>query len=87
MVREKVTITLDRAKAEEVRRLTGATSTSGAIDVALTETIRAARIRSDVAAYGAAPPTADEVAVASVSPDWSDLADDTDWDAISSADT
>jgi hypothetical protein len=43
MAKEKTTITVERHKVDEARRLTGAASTSAAIDVAL-----AARGRSPV---------------------------------------
>ncbi len=79
MTRRKTSVTIDPVKVEQVRRLAGASSTSAAIDFALTETIAMARIRRDVEAYLGQPPTEDEVALARVSRNWSDLADDTDW--------
>jgi hypothetical protein len=48
MAREKVTITLDRSKAERARSLLGAASTSQIIDLALERLIRAERLRRDV---------------------------------------
>ncbi len=81
MAKHKATIAVDRERVEEVRRLTGAPSTSAAIDLALRALIRAERLRHDVAAYGVAGATENEVAVARATPDWADLADDTDWDA------
>ena len=86
MAKDKATITVERRKIDEVRRLTGAASTSAAIDMALDHLIRAARLRSDVAAYTSRPPTDDEIALASISPCWEDLADDTDWDLLYGAD-
>ncbi len=59
----------------------GVPSASAAIDVALSELIRRHRLRSDVEAYAKTPPTAEETALGGTSPDWGDLADDTDWDA------
>ncbi len=82
MAKEKTTITVERRKVEEARRLTGARSTSAAIDLALDRLIRAARLRRDVAAYSGTPPTEEEMALAEVAPPWDDLADDTDWDAL-----
>ncbi len=82
MAKEKATITIDRAKVDEARRLTGAPSNSATIDVALTQLIRAERIRRDVAAYVAQPVTDEEVALSAPSANWSDLADDTDWGAV-----
>lgn len=78
----KTSVTIDRGKLDEVRRLTGAPSTSAAIDRALTEFIAMDRIRKDVAAYRREPPTDAELALARVPHDWSDLADDTDWNAL-----
>jgi len=81
MAKEKATITVDRAKLAEARAVLGVTSASAAIDVALTEVIRRARLRHDIEAYTTTPPTDHEAAFGEVVPDWSDLADDTDWDA------
>ena len=80
MAREKATITVDREKLAEARTRLGAPSASAAIDVALTELLRRHRLRDDLKAYAAAPPTVEEAAPALVPPDWGDLADDTDWD-------
>ena len=81
MAKEKATITVDRAKLAEARTLLGAPSASAAIDIALSELIRRARLRRDVEAYTAVPPTDDERALSEARPGWDDLADDTDWDA------
>ncbi|MGI8684854.1 MAG: type II toxin-antitoxin system VapB family antitoxin [Acidimicrobiales bacterium] len=81
MAKEKATITVDRAKLAEARALLGVKSASAAIDIALTDVIRRARIRHDVEAYARVPPTDEEFALAGVRPGWADLADDTDWDA------
>jgi len=51
------------------------------VDVVLTDLIRRYRVRHDVEAYTRTPPTAEEAAIGQAHPDWSDLADDTDWDA------
>ncbi len=82
MAREKVTIMAEREKIARVRELTGTQSASDAIDVALNALLRNERIRNDVAAYVAHPPTAEEIAIAHHRPNWSDLADDTDWEAL-----
>jgi hypothetical protein len=82
MAREKATITVDRTKVETVRAFTGARSTSQAIDLALSELIRAEQLRRDVEAYAKVPPTEDDIALALTRPDWDDLADDTDWSAL-----
>jgi hypothetical protein len=82
MAREKATITVDRAKLERVRAVTGASSASQAIDLALAEVIRLDRLRKDIAAYRMQPPFEDEIAIAQTRPGWSDLADDTDWNAV-----
>lgn len=81
MVREKATITVDRAKLAEARAILGVSSASAAIDIALTDLIRRARLRRDVRAYVRRPTTDEEAAVGESSPDWTDLADETDWDA------
>ena len=81
MAREKATITVDREKLSEARAMLGAPSASAAIDVALSELIRRHRVRNDVQAYARTLPTPEETALALSSPDWDDLADDTDWDA------
>lgn len=82
MAKQKATITVDRGKVEQVRRLTGAASTSAAIDIALDQLIRAERIRKDVAAYTATPPADEEIALAATPMNWSDLADETDWSTL-----
>lgn len=81
MARQKVTITLARAKAAEASSLVGSASTSEVIDVALDRLIRAERLRRDVAAYRQRPPSDTDVALALLG-DSSGLADDTDWDAL-----
>jgi hypothetical protein len=81
MAKEKVTITLDRSKAELARSLVGAKSTSEVIDAALERLIRGERLARDVAAYRAHPQTAAEVAMASLG-DVEGLEDDTDWEAV-----
>jgi hypothetical protein len=81
MPKEKVTITLDRAKAEDARALLGAVSTSEAIDLALERLIRAERLRRDIAAYRRSPPTDDDVELALLAAT-ADLADETDWEAL-----
>lgn len=81
MPREKVTITLDRGKASSARDLTGAASTSEAIDLALTSFIRHERLRRDAAAYRRLPSTAEEIELADMPPD-TDLDDDIDWEQL-----
>jgi hypothetical protein len=79
--KEKVTITLDRAKANHARALVAARSISETIDLALDRLIDAERLRADIAAYNRIPPTAPEAAIA-VLADTSGLADVTDWEAL-----
>ena len=81
MAKQKVTITLDRAKADEARALAGAASTSEVIDVALGWLIRAERLRRDIGAYRTLPPTDGDVALALLA-DSSGLDDETDWEAL-----
>ena len=81
MAKERVTIAVDREKLAEARGMLGAPSASATIDFALTELIRRRRLRADLAAYTRTPSTAEEIALGIVSPDWDDLADDTDWES------
>jgi len=81
MAKQKVTITLDRAKADEARLLVGSANTSEVIDVALGRLIRAERLRRDIDAYRRLPPTDTDLVVA-LQADTSGLADDTDWAAL-----
>jgi hypothetical protein len=81
MAKQKTTITVELRKVDEARRLTGAASTSAAIDLALDRLIRGERLRMDIAAYTGAPPTEEEVDLASITPPWNELTDDTDWEA------
>ena len=86
MAREKVTVTLDRSKAERARDLVAASTTSEVIDIALTQLIRRERTARDAALYLTAPETEEELAIARFSDaalaDGTDLADDTDWEAL-----
>ncbi len=81
MAKEKATITVDRAKLSEVRALLEVSSASEAIDVALTELLRRYRVLRDLRAYARMPTTEGEAVLGGIAPDWSELADDTDWDA------
>jgi hypothetical protein len=82
MAREKATITLDRAKAAEAQRLTGARSTSEVVDVALTRLLAVERLRRDVEAYTNQPLRDDELAFGDL-PVSFDLDDaDVDYDAL-----
>lgn len=81
MAKHKVTITLDSDKAERARRLSGATTTSGVIDLALDTLIRRKQIEQDVAAYRRSPTTSEQLLLAGSSQP-PDLADDTDWLAL-----
>ena len=81
MAKDKVTITLDRAKAADARVLVGAASTSEVIDIALDRLIRAERKAKDVAAYRGTPPTEADVDLARTA-DFESLADETDWESL-----
>lgn len=81
MAKEKVTVTLDRAKAERARTLLAAASTSAVIDLALDRLIAAERLRKDIEAYRRIPPDKSEESLALLA-DTSALADDTDWEAL-----
>ena len=81
MAKQKVTITLDRSKADEARRLVGSANTSEVIDVALGRLIKAERLRRDIDAYRRLPPTDTDLLIALQS-DTAGLDDDTDWEAL-----
>ena len=81
MAKEKVTITLDRAKAEAARGLVGAASTSEVIDIALERLLRAERLRRDVEAYRRFPHTVEKPALAEHAAS-AGLEDDVDWEAL-----
>jgi len=80
MAKEKVTISLDRSKAESARSLVGAGSTSEVVDIALDRLIHTERLRRDVAAYRRVPPTGAETELALL--DAADLDDSTDWELL-----
>jgi hypothetical protein len=81
MAKQKVTITLNRSKAENARTLVRAGSTSEVIDIALDRLIQAERLRLDVAAYRRIPPTEAEVELALLA-EAAELDDNTDWEAL-----
>jgi hypothetical protein len=81
MAKDKVTITLDRKKANDARSLVGASSTSEVIDIALERLIRAERKSKDMAAYRRLPPTKHEDDLALLG-DSQALADETDWESL-----
>jgi len=81
MAKDKVTITLDRAKADRARGLVAARSTSEVIDLALDRLIDAERLRRDIAAYRRNPPDAAERSIPLLG-DSSGLSDPTDWEAL-----
>ena len=60
VARGKVTITLDRDKAEKAMRLSGRQTVSGVIDAALDEYIRTTRNQRDAEIYERMPITEDE---------------------------
>lgn len=80
MGKEKVTITLDRSKADHARSLVDAASTSEVVDVALDHLIRTQRLRRDLAAYRRAPAGADTELPSPA--EMTSLDDDTDWEAL-----
>ena len=81
MAKQKVTVTLDRSKADTARFLLGAGSTSEVIDLALDRVIRAERLRRDILAYRHVPPTDDDIELALLA-DTTALDDATDWEAL-----
>jgi len=81
MARDKVTITLDRAKAEDARALLGIATTSEVVDVGLDRLIHTERLRRDIAAYRRMPPSGEELGLATLG-STEGLEDDTDWEAL-----
>lgn len=81
MTKSKVTISVDPQRLDEARALTGS-NTSATIDAALRRLIAFERARQDLAAYRATPQTEEEAAGAGDWADYSDLADDTDWEKL-----
>jgi hypothetical protein len=81
MAKEKVTVTLDRAKVNLARDLVGAASTSEVLDIALDSLVRNERLRQDIQAYRRMPQTHSERAMAELA-DTTGLSDDTDWEAL-----
>lgn len=81
MAKEKVTISLDRRKADKARALVAARSTSEVIDLALERLIDAERLRRDIAAYRRIPPDDSEERIAELAAT-TGLADETDWEAL-----
>lgn len=79
---EKATLTLDRAKMAEAKRLIGGRSMSQVVDVALDRLIRAERLKADVAAYGARPGSVDEVVLGDLEVSFDLDDDDVDYDAL-----
>jgi hypothetical protein len=82
MARDKATVTLDRAKVRDAMDLIGGRSMSEVIDIALDRLIHAEQLRRDVAAYGRAPLSEDELALTDL-PLALDLDDeDVDYEAL-----
>jgi hypothetical protein len=63
MAREKVTVTLDRAKVDQARLMIGGSSMSEVIDTALDRLIRTERLRRDIRAYQRQPQEPAELAI------------------------
>lgn len=82
MARQKVTITLDREKADVARALVDARSLSETVDVALRRLIRAERLRRDVATYARQPMDAAELAVSDLAVELDLDDDDVDYDKL-----
>ena len=80
MAKDKVTITLDRAKADKARKVFGAKTTSQAVDMALDQCIYLDMVRRDIEGYRKVPQTEEELAIASAGAH--PRLDDTDWEAL-----
>ncbi|MBV8528129.1 MAG: hypothetical protein JOZ75_07420 [Candidatus Dormibacteraeota bacterium] len=72
---------MDREKAAAARKLSGAASTSEAVDIALDALISREQLRRDIAAYKRIPPTAEEIWLADHG-SHGDLDDDVDWELL-----
>jgi len=81
MAKQKVTISVDRNKVDQLEDLLHIGSTSGVIAFALDELLRQEQVRRDVAAYRRAPLTMEEEPWPGPVDDEM-LADDTDWEAL-----
>ncbi len=81
MAKAKVTITLDRKKADQARALVAARSTSEVIDLALERLIDSERLRQDIAAYRRIPPSGSEKRIGQLAAT-NGMADETDWEAL-----
>lgn len=75
-------MSIDRAKLAAAQSLAGTRTASATIDAALSELIRAERLRRDIAAYAERPVTEEEVALSRISSLGAGLEDDTDWEAL-----
>ena len=75
-------MTLDRAKLAEAKRLIGGRSMSQVVDVALDRLIHAERLKADLAAYGAAPSSEDEIALGDLAVAFDLDDDDVDYEAL-----
>jgi len=82
MASEKATLTLDRAKMAEAKRLIGGRSMSQVVDIALDRLIHAERLKADLAAYGADPPSPDDEALGEVAVMFDLDDDDVDYDEL-----
>lgn len=82
MASEKATLTLDRAKMAEAKRLIGGRSMSQVVDVALDRLIRAERLKADVAAYGGGPGHLDDLGLDDLAVAFDLDDDDVDYDAV-----
>ncbi len=82
MARRKTTITLDPAKVDAAVGLTGASSTSSVIDLALDRLIAVERLRRDLIAYGHDAPDDAEIALGTLPVAFDLDDDDVDYDAL-----
>lgn len=79
MPKVKLSVTVDRAKVDRARELTGAATVSELLDVALTRLLAQELERRHVAGYQRKPQGGDDLAWAELVRDPTDIADDTDW--------
>lgn len=82
MAKTKLSVTLDPAKVSLAQELTGTTTISELLDVALGRLVETELDRRHVAGYQRTPQTATDAAWAELERDPMGIADDTDWAAL-----
>lgn len=79
MAKEKLSVTLDRAKLVRAQELTGVATVSALLDLAVTRLLTQELERRHIAGYQRHPQGKNDIAWAEIARDPTDIADDTDW--------